>query len=265
MNRGVFQDQVVIITGASSGIGEELACQVAAQGSRLVLAARRKELLEAVAARCRAGGAQVIVVPTDVSVEEQCRELIGRALAAYGRIDMLINNAGFSVISGFAELETLDSLEEMMAVNYLGSVYCTSHALPALRESRGRIVGISSATGKLGVPTRSGYSASKQAMAGFFDALRVELLADGVSVTMIYPGFVATRGRTAGSLVMPVDQCARQILRASAARRRELVTPLLIRIAVLLKSILPGLLDHLLARLLLRDSALRRQGNPPPG
>ncbi|MBN1266286.1 MAG: SDR family oxidoreductase [Anaerolineales bacterium] len=258
-----FSNQVVIITGASSGIGEEMALQLAAQHARLVLAARRSDLLENVAARCRETGAEVLVLPTDVSDPAQCKQLIEQTLTHFGRIDTLINNAGFSIICPFDELTDLTGYEQMMAVNYLGSLYCTYHALPALKQSRGRIVAIASAAGKLGVPTRSGYSASKQAMAGFFDALRIELTGAGVSVTIIYPGFVATRGRVPGGMVMLVETCARQILRAVTRRRRELVMTPLIKTAVALKTIFPALLDRVLARLLLRDSKLRRQGNPP--
>jgi NAD(P)-dependent dehydrogenase (short-subunit alcohol dehydrogenase family) len=262
MTKNPFQNQVVIITGASSGIGEELALQLASQGARLVLAARRTDLLEKVAGFCRETGAEALAVPTDVSDELQCKRLIDTTIAHFGRIDMLINNAGFSIVSRFDELSDLAGYEEMMAANYLGSLYCTWYALPALKESRGRIVGISSATGKLGAPTRSGYSATKQAMAGFFDALRVELLEDDVSVTMIYPGFVATRGRVPGGIVMPVDACARQILRTAAARRRELVMTPLIKTAVALKTLFPALLDRIMARLLLQDTEFRQRGEP---
>jgi NAD(P)-dependent dehydrogenase (short-subunit alcohol dehydrogenase family) len=198
MSIAEFKDAVVIITGASSGIGKELALQLAEQGAQLVLAARSADLLEQVADECRAKGAAAaaeavaVAVPTDVTEIEQCRKLVGQAVANYGRIDMLVNNAGTTMWARLEEVKDLSIYEKIMRANYLGSVYCTYFALPYLKQSRGRIVGISSLTGKAGVPTRSGYAASKHAMAGFFDSLRIELAGSGVSVTMAYPGFVAT-------------------------------------------------------------------------
>jgi len=195
MNNASFRENVVVITGASSGIGRELAFQLADQGAWLSLAARNAERLESAAAQCRERGGKALVVPTDVSQQGQCRNLIERTVAEYDRIDALINNAGITMWARFDELQDLSLLEWIMQVNYLGSLYCTYYALPYLKQTRGRIVGVSSLTGKTGVPTRSGYAASKHAMVGFFDSLRIELADDGVSVTMIYPGFVATEAR----------------------------------------------------------------------
>ena len=170
-----FRDNVVVVTGASAGIGAELARQLAAGGARLALAARDAARLEEVAAECRARGGRALAVPTDVGEEAQCAALVERAVAEYGRLDTLVNNAGISMWARFDEITDLSIFERVMRVNYLGSVYCTHHALPHLKRSRGRIVGVSSLTGKTGVPTRSGYAASKHAMAGFFDSLRIEL------------------------------------------------------------------------------------------
>ena len=189
MAASVFRDNVVIITGASSGIGRELAFQLADQGAWLSLAARGAERLASVASHCRERGGQALIVPTDVSQESLCQALIAQTVQEYGRIDTLINNAGITMWAKFEEIRDLHLFEHMMQVNYLGSVYCTYHALPFLKQTRGRIVGVSSLTGKTGVPTRSGYAATKHAMAGFFDSLRIELADYGVSVTMVYPGF----------------------------------------------------------------------------
>ncbi|MBU0769670.1 MAG: SDR family oxidoreductase [Proteobacteria bacterium] len=260
MNKSHFLKKTVIITGASSGIGRELALMLAEQGAWLALAARNAEKLEEVAAQCRQRGAKAVVVPTDVTEQSQCRNLIERTVTEYSRIDVLINNAGISMWARFDEIPDLSLIEQIMRVNYFGSVYCTHYALPFLKETQGRIVGISSLTGKTGVPTRSGYAASKHAMAGFFDTLRIELADYGVSVTMIYPGFVATEvrqrsfakdGKPLGispvreDEIMTVDTCARLIVQAAAQRKRELVMTLRGKLGMWLKLIAPGLVDRI--------------------
>jgi len=167
MPEDVFRENVVVITGGSAGIGRELAYQLAAQGAWLVLAAREANLLEETALEARSRGARAVAVPTDVAIETQCQALIDRAVAEYGRIDTLINNAGISMYARFDELGTVEPLERVMRINYFGSIYCTHYALPHLKRSRGRIVAVSSLAGKTGVPMRSAYAASKHAMAGF--------------------------------------------------------------------------------------------------
>jgi short-subunit dehydrogenase len=257
-----FRDNVVIVTGASAGIGRELALQLAARGAHLALAARDAARLEEVAALCRARGVRAAAVPTDVGDQAQCRALVERTVAELGRVDTLVNNAGISMWARFEEVTDLSGFEAMMRVNYLGSVYCTHHALPHLKKSRGRIVGVSSLTGKTGVPTRSGYAASKHAMTGFFDSLRIELSDSGVTVTMVYPGFVATEireralgpdGRPLGAgnspvreqEVMSAEECARQILEAAAARRRELIMTTRGKVGWMLKLVAPTLVDRI--------------------
>jgi NAD(P)-dependent dehydrogenase (short-subunit alcohol dehydrogenase family) len=263
MTLPAFKDKIVIITGASSGIGRELAHQLADQGAWLVLAARNAERLEAVKAECQKRGGLAIVVRTDVSIPAQCANLIQRTVDEFGRIDALVNNAGITMWAKFEEVKDLNIFEQIMRVNYLGSMYCTHFALPHLKESRGQIVGISSLTGKTGVPTRSGYAASKHAMVGFFDSLRIEVAPYGVSVTMIYPGFVASevRARAFGpdgkplvtspvreGEVMTVETCARLIVGAMTKRRRELVMTLRGKLGQWLKLITPGLVDRIASR-----------------
>jgi short-subunit dehydrogenase len=257
-----FRDNVVVVTGASAGIGAELARQLAARGAWLALAARDAARLDEVAAECRAAGGRAVAIPTDVGDEARCRALVERTVAEYGRVDTLVNNAGIGMWARFDEVTDLAPFERIMRINYLGSVYCTFYALPHLKRSRGRIVGISSLTGKTGVPTRSGYAASKHAMAGFFDSIRIELDDSGVSVTMIYPGFVATEireraygpdGRPLGAgnspvrerEVMTVEECARQTLQAAAARKRELIMTARGRIGWALKLVAPTLVDRI--------------------
>ncbi|MEQ1801289.1 MAG: SDR family oxidoreductase [Gammaproteobacteria bacterium] len=258
-----MRNDVVVITGASKGIGAELSRQLAAAGARLVLAARDTAALESVAAACRQAGATVEAVVTDVAVEDDCRRLVERTIERFGRIDTLVNNAGATMWARVDEIRDLSMLARIMQVNYMGAVYCTAYALPHLKASRGRIVGIASLTGLTGVPTRSGYAASKHAMRGFFDSLRIELQGSGVTVTMIYPGFVATgiRENATGpdgkaisidpldpDKVMSVAECARQILSAMTRRSRDLVMTPRGRLAQWLKVLAPGLVDRIARR-----------------
>lgn len=264
MANHVFKDNVAIITGASSGIGQELAYQLAEQGAWLALAARSGDKLVEVAQECQRRGGKAIVVPTDVSDEAQCKNLIARTVEEFGRIDTLVNNAGTSMWARFEDVQNLEMIEHILRVNILGSMYCTYYAIPHLKQTRGRIVAISSLAGKAGIPTRSGYSASKHAMAGFFDTLRIELTEYGISVTTIYPGFVSTGlheritgpdGKPLGadhpvdySTAMTTEQCARIIVRAMEKRKREVVMTLRGKVGQWLKLILPGLVDNIARR-----------------
>lgn len=267
MTTQVFRDNVVVITGASSGIGREITLQLAGQGAWLVLAARRTERLEAVAQACRERGARALVVSTDVGRQVQCEHLISQTVAEYQRVDTLINNAGITMWSRFEDLRTLEPLERIMEVNYFGAVYCTYHALPHLKRSRGRLVVVSSLTGKTGVPVRSGYAASKHALVGFYDSLRIELAQSGVSVTLAYPDFVATEtrhrafgpdGRPLGrspvqeGSVMTAETCARLIIDAAARRERERILSLRGKIGQWIKLLAPGLIDHIAQRAIQR-------------
>jgi short-subunit dehydrogenase len=258
-----FRDNVTIITGASAGIGLEMARQLAGEGAVLALAAREPTLLNAALQQCLDLGARAIAVPTHVADKEQCRRLIDQTVSAFGRIDTLINNAGISMHSRFDELQDIDAAERVMRINYLGSVWCTYFALPHLKATMGRIVAVSSLTGKNGVPTRTLYAATKHAMAGFFDSLRIELKGEGVSVTVAYPGFVATDiaqraiapdGGTLGerpvhkAAVMSAEECARLIIGAARNRKREIVMTTIARIGLIAKAIVPDLVDRVAER-----------------
>jgi short-subunit dehydrogenase len=255
-----FKNNVVIITGASLGIGEAIAFRLADQGAWLALAARNGDKLEAVAAECRRRGGRAVALPTDVAEADQCRALIERTVAEYGRIDTLVANAGISMWARVADIEDPTMLEQIMRVNFFGSVYCAAYALPYLKATRGRIVVVSSIQGRTGVPTRSMYSASKHAQVGFFESLRIELEDTGVSVTIAFPDFVAT-GTQARSLgpdgqaigknpvsatsAMPTDDAARDIIAAAAARRREIIMSRRARLGKWLKLIAPTIPDRL--------------------
>jgi short-subunit dehydrogenase len=263
MADNVFKDNVIIVTGASSGIGREVALQLAGQGAWLALAARDEDRLAEAAAACRQRGGRALVIKTDVGVEADCRSLIERTVAEYGRIDTLINNAGISMRTRFDELQDLSVLERIMRVNYLGAATCAYYALPYLKQTRGRLVAVSSLAGKTGVPTRSGYAASKHALVGFFDSLRIELAGDGVSVTIVYPGFVRSEirerafGRDGQPLVhsparenevMSPAECARLIVRAAGRRQREEVMTLRGKVGQWFKLIAPGWVDRVARR-----------------
>lgn len=258
-----FKDNVVIITGASTGIGEELAYQLAKQGAWLVLAARRLKELETVAEQARALGGKAIAVSCDVSSQQDCGNLIATAITHFGRIDTLITNAGATMWARFEDIANPDLLNNIMQVNYMGAVYCTHYALPYIKAARGRIVGVASLTGLVGVPTRTGYAASKHAMRGFFDSLRVELEDTGVSVTMIYPGFVATgiRENATGpdgkpiridplnrAHVMSVQTCAKKIVRAMTTRKRDEIMTTKGKIGQWLRLVAPKMVDGMARR-----------------
>lgn len=255
--------QTVIITGSSEGIGAELARQLAkTHGAQLglVLAARNATALNLVADACRTYGAQVLVVPTDVSVRAQCQQLIAATVAEFGQIDALINNAGRSAHALFSEVLDLGWYQELMNINFWGSVWCTHAALPYLKKSRGNIVAVSSLAGIVGVPGRTAYSATKFAMAGFFEALRTELKATGVAVTTAYPGVVATQIRqhgfnAVGGLLghsslkednaMSVARCAELIIDGMQQRRREVVMSATGKLGRWIKLIAPGLVEKM--------------------
>lgn len=255
-----FKDNVVILTGASTGIGEALAYELAGRGAWLALAARNAEKLEAVAAECRQRGGRALVVPTDVTEETQCRALVERTATEYGRVDTLVNNAGLSMWMKLADVEDLSSLEYIMRVNFFGSLYCTYYALPHLQLTKGRIVAIASVAARTGIPTRTGYAASKHAMVGFFESLRIEVEDDGISVTIAFPDFVAsgmhTRslgadGKPLGHNPLQVDkimtseECARLIVKGVAQRKRQIVMSNRSRFGQWLKLIAPGKVDQI--------------------
>jgi short-subunit dehydrogenase len=260
-----FAGQVCVVTGASSGIGKAIALQLASSGARLLLAARSGDELEQAARECREAGGEAAWVAADVSVEADCRRIVDEALKTYGAIDMLVNNAGITMRARFDQITDLSLFERIMRVNYLGSVYCTAYALPHLKMRKGRIVAIASLTGKTGVPMRSAYAASKHAMAGFFDSLRIELAPSGVSVTVIYPGFVTSdiRRRALGPDAQPLagyagseegdmsaEECARIAIAAAERRKREVVLTAQGKAGVLLKALAPSLVDRIARRVM---------------
>ncbi len=189
-----LKNKVVVITGASSGIGKALAMAVAGHGANLVIAARSKDKLDELAVTLTEKGSEVLAVTADMAVEEQCRALITKAVDHFGTIDILVNNAGISMRALFSDLH-LDVIRKLMDVNFWGTVYCTKYALPFLLQSKGSVVGVISIAGHVGLPGRTGYSASKFAVRGFLDALRSENIKTGLHVMLVAPGFTTSNIR----------------------------------------------------------------------
>ena len=232
-----MKDKVVIITGASSGIGEACATVFAAKGAKVVLAARNIEKLTIIADELQKRGAVVLSVCCDVSKESECQSLIKITLESFGRIDVLINNAGLSMRALFADLD-LKVLHQLMDTNFWGAVYCTKYALPSLLQNHGSVVGISSIAGKKGLPGRTGYTASKFAMEGFLETLRTENLKNGLHVLVACPGFTATSIRSTAlsssgdvqgesprdeAKMMQPEAVAKAIYNAVVKRKRDLI------------------------------------------
>lgn len=192
-NAGYFKDKVAIVTGASSGIGLATASLLARYQAKVVLAARSEDKL-GILCQELSQYSDVISVRTDVSVEDDCRNLIEQTVKRFGRIDILINNAGISMRAMFRDLD-LNVIRRLMDVNFWGTVYCTKFALPYLLETKGSVVGVISTAGYKGLPGRTGYSASKFAINGFLDTLRSEHLYDGLHVMIYAPGFTSSNIR----------------------------------------------------------------------
>ena len=257
----------IILTGASEGIGRALALALAARGARLALAARDRDRLETLALECRARGGEARALPTDVTSAQDCEWLVDETAKAFGGIDVVIHNAGITMWSRFDALTDLSIFERVMEVNYFAPVRLTSLALPHLRQTRGLLVAIASIAGLTGVPERSGYAASKHAVIGFFDSLRIELRGSGVDVTVIAPDFVISEihkraigpdGEPLGespmkqSKIMTAEACAARIVRAIERRERLVVMSARGRIGRWLKLLAPSWIDRIAAKAIRR-------------
>ena len=262
-----YTDKVIVLTGASQGIGKALAIALSPQKPKLVLAARDEAALRAVEASCRALGATTFVFRTDVTDEASCRDLIRRTVEAAGGVDVLIHNAGGGMNARFDEMTDISVFEKLMRLNYLGPVYLTHEAFPHLKKSRGQIVVVSSVAGLTGVPLRTAYSGSKHAVFGLFESLRIELAEHGVSVTMIAPDFVQSEihkrafgpdGRPVGDstiaerVAMSAEECAARIVGAMERRQRLLITSLRGKAGRFVRLIAPRLIDGIAYRAIRR-------------
>jgi short-subunit dehydrogenase len=253
-------DKTVIITGASSGIG--LACAYAfhKKGAKIVMAARNYDVIKGIESEFNSlRKNSALAVKTDVTVESECKNLIDKTVETFGSIDVLINNAGLSMRANFLDVNLI-TLKRLMDVNFWGTVFCTKYALPYLIENKGSLAGISSVAGLHGLPGRTGYSASKYAMQGFMDTVRIENLKKGLHVMVVIPGFVATNVRNtalvadgsaqgesprAEEKMMTPKELADKIVRGIEKRKRNLVTSYEGKLTPLMKLVCPSLLDKL--------------------
>ncbi len=254
-----MKDKIVIITGASSGIGRACAIAFANAGCKVVIAARDELKLQEVHLLVAEKGTEVLSVTTDVSREEDCKKLIEATLNRFGRIDILINNAGLSMRALFLDTD-LKVLKHLMDVNFWGTVYCTKYALPHLLKTKGSILGISSIAGKKGLPGRTGYSASKFAMEGFLETVRTENIENGLHVLVACPGYTASNIRNAALMkdgmpqgespleetkLMTAEQVATEILSAVIQRRRDLILTKQGKLMVFLNKFFPTFMDKM--------------------
>lgn len=264
-----MKGKVIIITGASSGIGLASSAILAQAGAKVVMAARSTEKLEEEARNMAAKYANPDILPVrcDVTKEEDCKNLIETAVSRFGRIDVLVNNAGISMRAWFKDLD-LEVEKRLMDVNFWGTVYCTKYALPYLLQTKGQVVGVISIAGFIGLPGRTGYSASKFAIRGFLNTLRIEHLKDGLNVMIFAPGYIATNirksalmadGSEQGSTprkeekMMTAEQAGSILLRSLRKRKAQVVLTPLGKLTVFVSTRLPRLTDKLIAKFIAKE------------
>jgi len=252
-----MEKKTIIITVASSGIGKACANIFAQNAYQLVLAARNKEKLDAFVNELKGFDVECIGVQTDVSIEQDCKNLINTCLEEYGKIDIMLNNAGISMRALFSDVD-LSVLKQVMDINFWGTVYCTKFALPHIIKTQGSVVGVSSIAGYKGLPGRTGYSASKFAMHGFLESIRIELLKKNVHVLLACPGFTASNIRNtalnaSGSTqkespmdegkIMSAQEVGGEIYKAVLKRKRDLILTLQGKLTVTLNKFAPAFID----------------------
>jgi len=252
-----YTNKVVVITGATSGIGEACAAVFGAAGAKLVITGRNAQKLEATAAKLQAMNLTVLPILADAGSEADNKRMAEETLARFGRIDILINNAGISMRALFQDLD-LEVFRKVMDTNFWGTVYATKYCLPAILASKGSVIGISSINGYRGTPARTAYTASKYAMNGFFESLRTEVMKKGVHVLVVAPGFTSSNIRNTAltadgssqgesprdeSKMMTSEEVATRILKATTSRKRDLVLTTQGKLAVFLNKWIPGILD----------------------
>ncbi len=254
-----MKDKVIIITGASSGIGKALAFALAKNGNKLVLAGRNKGKLTTVLQEINADNISAISIVTDVCKAQDCKNLINKCITQFGRIDVLINNAGISMRGLFNESD-LEVIQKVMNTNFWGAVFCTKYALPYLLQSNGSLVGVSSIAGYIGLPERSAYSASKFAMNGFLESIRSENKDNDLHVLIACPGFTSSNIRKAAltkdgtpqkesprneQKMMTAEKVARKIICAIDYKKDILILSTNGKLAVWLNRFFPKLAKRL--------------------
>ena len=254
-----LKDKVVIITGASSGIGEAMAKCYAEAGAKVVLGARSEDKLKALTEEIHSKGGAAAYCAVDVVNEQECKALIDKAVEVFGRIDILICNAGISMRAIFDDVD-LKVLHRLMDVNFWGTVNCSKYALPYLQATKGSLVGISSVAGLHGLPGRTGYSASKYAMTGFLETVRIENLKKGLHVMVACPGFTASNVRFSAlvadgsqqgatpreeSKMMTPEEVAHIVAKGILKRKRLCLMEIEGRATHFVKKFAPALLDRI--------------------
>ncbi len=254
----MFENKTVLIIGASTGLGKALSIKLANKKSNIALMSRNQAGLNETASLCEASP---LLIVGDITSEVDCQTAIARVIDHYGRLDHLILNAGISMWSHFADLSDLSAIAQLMQTNYMGAVNCTYHALPYLKKTRGMITVISSIQGKIGVPYHTGYAASKHALEGFFNSLRIELDRK-IDILIVSPGWIEgteLKKRALGDKVgavrkeharhmLTLETCSQEIISAIFKRKRELVLPRKYGWLPWLKLLVPSLLDTLIKR-----------------
>ncbi|HET9200842.1 MAG TPA: SDR family oxidoreductase [Dehalococcoidia bacterium] len=251
---------IVVVTGASSGIGRATATEFAKAGASVVVAGRRKERLDELVGEITSTGGEALGVPADVSDQEQVEALIDQARGHFGRVDTLINNAGIGIAAPFAE-QSIDDFQRVMDTNFWGAVYACRAVLPVMRsqDSGGLIVNVSSILGKRGVPYETAYCASKFALAGFSEALRTEVMSELIDVTTVFPGLVETEifdsannqtGLEMPDIVpkMPAQELARLLVQNALLPQPEIVMALDAQAINFVNTLAPGLLDVMMGQ-----------------
>jgi short-subunit dehydrogenase len=254
-----MKNKVVVISGASSGIGKACAWHFAKNGSKVVLAARSNDKLKVISEEMMSAGYEVLTVQADVSIEEDCQHLISETISKFKGIDVLINNAGISMRATLEDMD-LSVMKKVMDINFYGTVFCTKYALPHILKSKGSVVGVSSIAGYKGLPARTAYSASKFAMQGFLESLRIENLKKDLHVLIACPGFTASNIRNTAlskdgevqkesprdeSKMMTAEKVAEYIYKAVVNRQNSIVLTINGKLTVLLNTLLPSLVDRL--------------------
>lgn len=250
-----FKNKVVLITGATSGIGKALAIDFLSKGAKVAICSRNADTLLSFSTEINS--TNLLTVQADVSNEEDCKKFIEKSMNAFHAIDILINNAGISMRAMFQEVD-LSVLKQSMDINFWGTVYCTKYALPYILKSKGSILGISSIAGYKGLPCRTGYSSSKFAMQGFLESLRIELLKTGVNVMWVSPGFVSTNIRNTAlnasgnaqsetplneNKLMSAEECASIILKGIEKRKRTIIMSTQGKLTVWINKFFPSFVD----------------------
>lgn len=263
-----FADKVVVVTGGSEGIGKALVELLLQKGARVATCGRNHEKLYRL--QTAQAGRPLHAATADVSKEDDCRKFIDSAIKTFGTIDILINNAGVSMRALFKDVE-LETLRTLMDINFWGTVYCTKFSLNEIIKNKGSVIGVSSIAGFRGLPGRTGYSASKFAVNGFLEALRTEVMEDGVNVLWVCPGFTASNIRNAAldkdakpqkenlmdeEKMMSAEECAEYILKAIEKKKRTMVLTFLGIRTVFMNKFFPALTDKLVRKFYFKNGVL---------